>query len=528
MNLEDFSTEELEKILAEAEIHKRRLDREAAFAGFKPFGYQEDWYRAAFDKQSSIVALFCGNQLGKSTLGAVVTVARCLGHWPKSISGKEIPLHWAPNTCRGQRYLAAGETFEVSLRDTIVPKLQELVTPDMLERPPKRNSLGIPTHWKFKSGAELVLQSYQQTIEAYEGAVWDGVWFDEPCPVEIFTAVRRGCLARQAQILITATPLGADASWMLDDLLLPSLDPEHPSFGAVAHFEASIWENAVSNGGVLPDAEIEAFLSTLSPKEREAREFGHFANLQGVEFDYVRPETHVVPDFDIPTHWPLVEVVDPSMKRGLTTIWATVDPEDFWFVVQAKVIPDGSFAEMSRELQRWRDVLRRQPDYFIMDQRGGKTTLDKWEQTTWFDEFRRMGVNYQPSQEVPMQTLHGWLRPEWEPRKEKFVAKLRFTERVAKEEKGPMHALSRFQWDTAVRNRARLQRQPSKDFVDCLRYLAGHPGMRAARLLARKNGAGQRVAGTASSYRTKGAEPQQILFGRRSQRPQYGFRKRRL
>ena len=125
-----------------------------------------------------------------------------------------------------------------------------------------------------------------------------------------------------------------------------------------------------------------------------------------------------------------------------------------------------------------------------------------------------MGVNYQPSQEVPMQTLHGWLRPEWEPRKEKFVAKMRFTERVAKEEKGPMHALSRFQWDTAVRNRARLQRQPSKDFVDCLRYLAGHPGMRAARLLARKNGAGQRARRTAASYRTQGAEPQKILFGR--------------
>jgi len=521
MNLDEFSTEELEQLLAEAEVHRGRLQRDLAFARFTPFPYQEEWYRACFEKTHPIVALFCGNQLGKSTLGALVTVARCMGIWPESISGLQVPFEWRPGSCRGQRFLAAGETFEVSLRDTIVPKLQEFVTPDMLERPPKRNSLGIPTHWRFVTGAELVLMSYQQATESYEGAVWDGVWFDEPPPQDAFSAIRRGCLARKAQILITATPL--KEAWMLDDLLLPSLEPSHASFGSVAHFEASIWENAESNGGVLPDAEIESFLSSLPPKERQAREFGHFADLQGLEFEYVRPETHVVPDFDVPPHWPVVEVVDPSMKRGLTTIWATVDPEDFWYVIQAKVIPDDSFSAMNRDLQKWRDVLGRQPDYFLMDQRGGAAITSKEKKQTWFDEFRVAGTTYQPSREVPMQTLHGWLKLEWMPRKEKFLPKLRLTQRVANEKDGPLHALQRFVWDERLMSKGRLQRQKSKDFVDCLRYLAGQPGMRFQRLSQKRNGAGLQGARIAQSY-SQNPSRKILVPGLRRRQPAYRTR----
>ena len=238
-NISDIPFEELERLYKDGEAYREKLERQASFMNFRPLEFQIPWYDACLNKTHQVVTLFAGNQVGKSTCGSTVTTSRCLGVWPEAISGNPLPQKWARDTLKGRRFLAAGETFEVSLRDTIVPKLQEFVTPDMLLGPPKRNNMGIPVIWRFVTGAELVLMSYQQAKDSFEGAVWDGVWFDEPPPEDVFNAVRRGCMAREGQILITATPL--KEPWMLDNLILPARDPSSPTFGTVAEFQADIW-----------------------------------------------------------------------------------------------------------------------------------------------------------------------------------------------------------------------------------------------------------------------------------------------
>lgn len=471
-----LSDDELVRYVDQAQREVADLERASRFLNFKPLPFQRPW----FASEAPIRAILCGNQLGKSTAGAIEVVSACLGLRPIALGGTHAGGKWPTDTRVGVRVLAAGETFDVGLRDTIVPKLKSFITADMLEGKPKKNAFQVDAGWKFKSGAELILMSYQQAAASFEGAQWDVVWFDEPPPRDVFNAVRRGCMARDGKIFITATPL--KEPWLWDDLILPSRDPEHPSHGSVDYFQADMHENCRECfGGYLPHKQIMAYLATLPEHERAAREKGVFLDFQGIEFGYVHDESHVVDDFPLPNSWPLVEVCDPSMKRGTHHIWAVCSPQDFWYIVHAAHVPDGAFSSICEGIKRERAKLPRQPDVAIMDQRGGKHSVSKIELTNWFDEFRKQGLNYIPSVDVPIQTLHEWLRPKWDQDKEGHIPKLRFLRKVTGIDQGPMWALRRFVWDPTA-SKTRQYRQPSKDFIDCLRYLSGHPGLKYYRM----------------------------------------------
>lgn len=194
--------------------------------------------------------------------------------------------------------------------------------------------------------------------------------------------------------------------------------------------------------------------------------------------------------------WPVVEVCDPSTKRGLYLIWAAFSPDDFVYVVRAKHVPDASFDVMSQGVKAERSALPRPPTLAIMDQRGGQFVSNRDLEKTFFDEFHERGLHYEPSVEVHMQSLHDWMRPIWRPDQEKAIPKLRITESVANMKDGPVTALQRFIWDP-TQTKAWQYKQKSKDWVDCLRYLAGHPGVTYQRLQGRTE---MESPGLASSY----------------------------
>lgn len=182
--------------------------------------------------------------------------------------------------------------------------------------------------------------------------------------------------------------------------------------------------------------------------------------------------------------WPCVEVCDPSMKRGLFLIWATFSPDDFVYVVHAKHVPDGSFDVMSEAVKAERSRLPRPVCLAIMDQRGGQFVSNRDLEKTFFDEFHERGLDYEPSVDTPMQKLHDWMRPVWRPDVEKAIPKLRLTEPVANMSDGPLTALQRFIWDP-TQTKSWQHKQKAKDWVDCLRYLAGFPGLTYQRLQGR-------------------------------------------
>lgn len=291
-SIAELSTDELRKLVETHASAAIAIQKRGKFALWKPFPHQ----RPVVECHKKIILAVAGNQWGKTELGAIKTVAGCVGVPPPSVGG-DMPKDWSEIDRTGRRYLACGENFSSAIPKTILPKLENFIAPDMLARPPKRGSgTKLPEIFYFKSGAQLHIMSYDQDPASFEGAVWDGVWFDEPPPEVIFTAVRRGTMARQGWILITATPI--KEPWMFDALVAPLNDPDSPAHEFSAVFRGDIHDNCREcHGGALPHTEITAFLSGITnPAERAARERGEFLDMAGIEFWYVSRDSHVCPD----------------------------------------------------------------------------------------------------------------------------------------------------------------------------------------------------------------------------------------
>lgn len=207
--------------------------------------------------------------------------------------------------------------------------------------------------------------------------------------------------------------------------------------------------------------------------------------------------------------WPIVEVCDPSQKRGMFLIWAAFAPDDFVYVVRANHVPNGSFDVMADGIKANRTMLPRLPTLSIMDQRGGQFVSNRDLEKTFFDEFHERGLHYEPSVDVPMQTLHDWFRPIWRPDLEKAVPKMRLTESVANMKDGPLVALQRFIWDPS-QTKAWQYKQKSKDWIDCLRYLAGHPGLSHQRLQGVTEMPSSGIASTYSESSRRHAEDDRL------------------
>jgi phage terminase large subunit-like protein len=222
-------------------------------------------------------------------------LAGCLGVYPPGITGKELPTAFPALEVGPKRYLIVGESFTTTLPEAVIPKLSKYITPDMLKVKPKKGSHGHPMLYTFKSGATLHLMSQDQGKDAFEGAVFDGIGIDEPPSQDIFNAIRRGTMATGGFIVIAGTPL--KEPWMREVIENALNDVSDPNHDLVEVFRVPIWANCEHEGGFLPHAEIEAFLDSLSPKERAARESGEFADFTGLEFPYVTPDSHMVPDF---------------------------------------------------------------------------------------------------------------------------------------------------------------------------------------------------------------------------------------
>lgn len=290
-SIASMSTEELEAMAARLQAQVATISRHGAFALFQPLWYQKEWF--ACDKK--IVALLCGNQVGKTEFGAISALSVCLGTRPIALGGV-MPQRWEDIRRDGVRVLVCGESFSSAIPKTILPKLQTYISPDMISRPPKKNSGNkLPEIYYFRSGAELHIQSYDQSPDTFEGSVWNLVWLDEPSPQPIFSAVRRGTMSRRGRILITATPL--KEPWMHDHIVVPSEDETDPMHSVAQVFRADMEFNCREHyGGYLAHDEIASFLRSLPKAERLARERGHFVDLAGLEFPYLERDIHVCPD----------------------------------------------------------------------------------------------------------------------------------------------------------------------------------------------------------------------------------------
>lgn len=214
--LDKLSEAEKRALLSEVqqELNKEKI------ADYRPYTKQKSFHAAG--KIHSERLFIAGNQLGKTVAGGAEWAYHLTGRYPSWWEGAEFkkPVSmWAAGvTSEGtrdnpQRILIGPPTQEANWGTGMVPK-------DAIIGQPKR-AMGVPNlldsvNIKWGGGGDvqpgvstLSFKSYEKGREKWQGPTLDGCWFDEECPIDIYTeGLTRTNNGQRGQFTImTFTPL---------------------------------------------------------------------------------------------------------------------------------------------------------------------------------------------------------------------------------------------------------------------------------------------------------------------------------
>jgi phage terminase large subunit-like protein len=176
---------------------------------------------------------------------------------------------------------------------------------------------------------EIHFLSYDADRMKWQGASVDLCWLDEECPEDIYREAMARLIDADGRMLMTLTPVSG-MGWIYDRLFLPAKlgQADIQLFqGALAEYDASL---PCGVGRVLvphlSHAKVLRFASSIPDEdERAIRIFGDFRSRSGAVYKQYRPEIHVVPAFDVPSHWELWLGLDAGYHGFAASLLAMSD-----------------------------------------------------------------------------------------------------------------------------------------------------------------------------------------------------------
>ena len=143
------------------------------------------------------IALFrAGNQVGKTWVGAGLTISACL---KSRIEAWVVCTSWAQAVA-------------------IMAKVWLLVPKDRIkkgQRFSRRSGFGKDNPaLEFANGSILRFRTTNQGAEALAGATVDWIWIDEPTDEEIYRELQKRITRRGGKLIITLTPVNRDCTWL--------------------------------------------------------------------------------------------------------------------------------------------------------------------------------------------------------------------------------------------------------------------------------------------------------------------------
>lgn len=327
-----------------------RRERARALERYHPSGPQ-----AAFHESSAFIRMFLGsNGSGKTTALVAEAIAVALGREP-----------WTGRLLAHppRRVMLCVSNFTHSAGEDLLQVLDHFLPEDEIAGPPERMANGKPHKWRLRNRSSIKLMSYEQAPTEFEGAKWDFVGFNEPCPRSVFIPCLRGVSKSGGRMAFAMTPLGADAAWIYGELYDKWQKGDPEVFVVTADMEAG-------HSFMSPEAQ-EKFKSNLDPDEYEARVRGRFRHLQGRVYKQFDRSAHVVAGPDAldsvrrmvaDPHVPKGCVCDPHDRRPFALAWYLVDadgrlvffdewPRDMHHKIRSCGLAVEDYARLIREIE---------------------------------------------------------------------------------------------------------------------------------------------------------------------------------
>jgi phage terminase large subunit-like protein len=162
--------------------------------------------------------------------------------------------------------------------------------------------------------SELILKSYDQGREAFQGTNRDLVWLDEEAERHIYVECLLRTMTTNGMLILTFTPLQG-----MTDICRDFLSEQAGETGKFT--VQATWEDVPH----LSSAAKAELLASIPPYQREARSKG--VPQLGSGAVYQVPESDiVVSDFAIPDHWPRAYGMDVGWNKT-AALWGARDNE---------------------------------------------------------------------------------------------------------------------------------------------------------------------------------------------------------
>lgn len=267
--------------------------------------------------------MLAANRVGKTEgVGLYELVWHLTGDYPEWWTGRRFD--------RPIKAWAAGDTGK-TVREILQAKLlgpvgqwgTGLVPGDTIERISRGAGVAdsvdsIYVRSKFGGLSQLTLKSYDQRRESFQGTEQDVILLDEEPPMDIYTECLLRTMTNNGMLMLTFTPLMGMSEVVL--AFLPGGQIEERADGSKFVVMAT-WDDVPH----LDDEVKKELWNSIPPFQRDARSKG--VPQLGAGAIYPVPESDIViPDFDIPAHWPRVYGMDVGWNRT-AAIWGAIDRE---------------------------------------------------------------------------------------------------------------------------------------------------------------------------------------------------------
>ena len=270
---------------------------------------QRHFKQSAFYKAMQYIrALFWGNRVGKTEIGAMEVARYMLGeHEHRDV---EPPIEvWV--VC---------PSFDVQ-RDTTQPKLLSYL-PESEIASTSSIRKGIYSEIILKNGSRVNFKSYEQGREKFQGAAKRLIWFDEEPPHDIYEE----CLVRQEagvplDIILTMTPVKG-MTWVYDDIYL-STDT------GLYYVSTAGWDD----NPFLTEEQKDIMARGLTKEALLVRREGKFTKRVGLVCNWWDRNLHIRDYKELPSSWTYYEVLDGGYSDPAAWLLVGVDHDDSIHVV---------------------------------------------------------------------------------------------------------------------------------------------------------------------------------------------------
>ena len=304
-------------------LRKHREDNLIEYFGKKGSSLQPNPLQArvidAFLKpQYRLLGMTGANQIGKTTLGAIIAHVTMFGKLPWDDT--DLSYLFPHNKPRKVRYV--GQDWRAHIEAVVIPELRKWWPKSRLVKTVGNGTIKDTSWTDVKTGSSIQVMSNFQDSDVHEGARFDLVIFDEPPTRDIWIANSRGLIARKGRALFCMTLL--KEAWIHTDIvkrMLPDGRPDRSVFFVDG-------EQAVNVGYGITQEGSDNFYSDCNETERQARFFGKPAYLAGLVCKFFDRHTHVVDRFPIPTDWPVDIAIDIHPRKEQAVLFVATDQRD--------------------------------------------------------------------------------------------------------------------------------------------------------------------------------------------------------